>query len=175
MAHINTTFGGAESNSYVSIASALDYAEHNAFSGGWSAYSSAIREKSLITATALLDTWVDWYGSKVSDEDVQALRWPRYSVIDRDGYEFDSDKIPVWLKNATTEFAFIIGNGATDPFAAPDTAGFKRMKVGSLELEVDSIDRDAFAGLPDKVRAIVEPYGKVRNKGGSGTATLVRT
>jgi len=176
MAHgIDSSVGGLSANSYVSMASALDYSDHNSFTSTWSTYTSALRENALITATEYLDVWVEWNGDIVSEHRIeQNLRWPRYGVYDLDGYEMDSDIVPVWLKNATTEFAFnIISSG--DPFAVPDTAGFKKLKVGSLELEVAADDRDQYGGIPDRVQAIVEPYGVVRNKGGDTTATLVRT
>ncbi len=167
------TPGAANANSYSTKAEASSiggYFETRLFSTDWTDASTPDRNIALVWATRLLDDWVEWQGHKVSDG--QALRWPRSSVSDRDGYAFDNDEIPQFLKNATAELAVYLLE--EDPTAAPDTLGFSRLKVASLELVVDKSDRDKESVIPDSVKSMVELYGKIRQRGGSSSVDLMR-
>lgn len=170
MATIDATVGGANSNSYVTEAEADAYWDANFHNDTWTALSSADKQTLCIMATRTLDDWIDWIGQK-SDDD-QALRWPRYGVVDRDGYTIDSDVLPQFLKNATSELANHLYT--YNPSSSPDTQGFSRIKVDVLELVIDKADRDGETVIPDSVLAMVEYYGQVRERGGPSTVSLVR-
>lgn len=167
----DTTVGGANATSYTTLAEASVYFSQRLNSTTFTAAASATQEVALMHATRTLDEWVEWIGSRATEE--QNLRWPRYGAQDRDGYAFDSDIIPNFLKDATAELAiYLMG---ADRTAEPDTKGFKELQVGSLKLVVDKDDRDSVTMLPDSVLAIIELYGEVRSRAGSPFAKLERT
>lgn len=167
---IDATPGGISSNSYCTLAEAEAYHETRLYNTDWTTATDANKNIVLVWATRLLDEWVDWQGEK-RDED-QALRWPRYNVLDRDGYEFDYDSIPQFLKDAVAEQAVYLL--ATDVTAAPDTQGFSQIQVGDLKLVVDKLDRDKIGVIAESVESIVGAYGDVQSRGGGRTITLVR-
>lgn len=167
------TPGAIDANTYITKAASSavgGYWESRLFRTNWTSASVADRNAALVWATSLLDYWVDWFGV-VADDD-QALRWPRYDVQTPDGVTFDYDEIPVFLQEATAELAGYLLSG--DPTAAPDTLGFSRIKVASLELEIDKSDRDSETTIPDSVRAMVESYGIIRRRGTGGVSKLLR-
>lgn len=168
---LDTTITGVNANSYVTLAEASTYFAARLNSSVFTAASSATQETAAKHATRTLDYWVDWVGYRATEE--QALRFPRYDVEDPDGYVFDSDIIPDWLKDATNELMIYMME--SDRTAEPDTKGFKELAVGSLKLVIDKEDRDSITVLPDTVLAIVEPYGEIRSRGGSPFAKLERT
>ncbi len=170
---VDATVGGANANSYITVAYASTYFEGRLNVGNWTAASAGDKDISVVMATRVLDDWVDWEGYRVDEEEDQALRWPRYGAVSRDGFAFDSDVIPGFLQRATAELAlFLLGSDLT---AEPDTKGFKELSVGSLRLVIDRADRDGATLIPDAVKAMIEPYGRVRARGGSMSAGLVRT
>jgi len=172
---INATPSSASANSYATAAQLATYNANHIAAATSDVYDSATtdqRAQAAIMATRLLDEWVDWSGAKATK--TQALRWPRYGVLDRDGYQFDGDSIPKFLYTATAELVrLLLTNG--DPTADPETLGFSNLKVGPLELTVDVNDRDRYGSIPDSVRAMIEPYGTVRSKTNSGSFKVVRT
>jgi len=174
MPTVIATPGATTANSYATKAQASvigGYFETKLFTTSWTGASVSDRNTALIWATRLLDDWVSWIGTKVDEN--QSLRWPRYEVKDEDGYYVDSDAIPVFLREATSELAGYLLAG--DPTAEPDTKGYKRLKVDVLELEVDKHDRDSATTIPDSVKSMVAHYGQVRNRGGFTTAALQRS
>jgi len=70
-------------------------------------------ESLLLTASEWLDgvfrTRFDGY--KV-DQREQDREWPRYGVVDRDGYYVDSESIPIEIERATYEAAYREGESA---------------------------------------------------------------
>ncbi len=152
---VETGSGLTTANSYASEDFADDYHEDHIYASTWTAATGGNREKALMWATRMLDTKIDWFGSKKTS--AQALRWPRYSVSDLDGYTFSSSEIPVWLANATCELARYLL--ASDRYAEADTKGFKKMKVGPLSMEMDKYDRNPV--LPPSVWDMCKPYGRL--------------
>lgn len=167
---LDVTIAGENANSYVTLAESSVYFAARLNSEVFTAASSATQETAAQHATRTLDYWVDWIGYRATEE--QALRFPRYDVMDPDGYVFDSDIIPDWLKDATNEMMIYLM--AEDRTTEPATKGFKELAVGSLKMVIDKEDRDSVTVLPDTVLAIVEQYGEVRSRGGSPFADLER-
>jgi hypothetical protein len=167
---IDVTIAGESANSYITLAEGDTYHGGHVNHTDWSGATDDQKKEAVVMATRLLDQWVDWAGYRATRE--QALRWPRFSTYDRDGYVFDSDIIPQWLKDATAELSrhLLIG----DTTGVPDTSGFSELQVGSLKLKVDSVDRDKYGALPDSVLVIIEPYGQIRKRGNAGTVNLMR-
>src|ERR1051325_7143664 len=91
------TNGGSTSNSYVTLTEANDYFADRLNTTEWDAAVSETKEKALITATRRIDE-EQFFGYKVSTS--QALKWPRYNVLDEDGVYLPSDSIPERVKQA---------------------------------------------------------------------------
>ena len=103
---LTTTPGATNADSYASLAQALAY--HAAIgNAAWAASTDALREPALRRATI----WVDnsyrarWKGQRGVNGRSQALDWPRYGVLDSDGWYVDSATIPLEVTNATNEAA----------------------------------------------------------------------
>jgi len=157
--------GKTNSNSYASSANGDSYHDKHVAATDWTGATTAVKEAALAHATRLLDENVSWHGIK-QDPD-QALEWPRAGVSDKNGYAIDSNEIQQWLIDATAELArwMIIGDRTLEA----GEKGFKRLKVGDLELEPNLSDRKEI--LPKIVIRMVAPFGTVA---GGMTAKLVR-
>lgn len=154
---IDTTPGGTTADGYVSEADADAYHLNRVDNDVWDAALTADKETAIKQATRLLDL-LQWKGSKTYDEG--ALRWPRDGVYDLDGIELDSTTIPVWLENATAEYAFVLLRDG-DPTTVPGSAGLERVKVDVIELEFDterSNPTQKATGTPDSVLPMIQAY-----------------
>lgn len=167
---LDATVGGTSSNSYCTVAEAETYFESRLHTTDWDSATTEDKTAALVWATRLLDEWIAWKGYKATDE--QTLRWPRYSVYDRDGYAYDNDELPQWLKDATAEQAKDLLT--VDVTAPSDTQGFSEIQVETLRLKIDKADRDKTTTLSDAVIAMVEYFGIVRKRGGTSVIALTR-
>ena len=98
------------------------------------------REAALIWATRVLDTQMDWFGSKTKGPEFQTLRFPRSGITDLDHYNVTQTGIPVILECSTAELAIYLI--ARDLASTPDTLGLglKRAKMpGPFEIEADKL------------------------------------
>jgi len=164
------TPGASDANTYSTFDEAETYMETRLHVDNWTDANDDDREAGLLMATALLDRLCNWDGLKAAD--TQALRWPRTFVYDPDDDSVDSTVIPQFLKDATAEFALhLLGDDLTITIPR-DLEGFKQIKVGSLNLVLDT-DRGTpkKAIMPDSVWIIVRSYCK---RMGRGTKLLVR-
>lgn len=160
---VETGDGLPNSNSYVTLAEANTYNENHYYGSAWAALSDERKKQAMIFATRLLDEQVEWNGTprKSTDrsiDDYQALRWPRSSVNDIDGYAVDFKTIPEWLKNSTSELARILSG--SDRTAEPATAGFSKLQVGSVSVDVDK--NDQLPTMPKSVVQMVTAYGRIK-------------
>ena len=163
---LDATARSATANRYSTVAEADAYHANHLYATVWTSAVLAQKEAALIWATRLLDEQVDWCGEKSTKD--QALRWPRWYVADRDGYDVGMTVIPGWLKNATAEMArhLLAGDRTTER-----SIGLQSVTADTVEVVFDK--HDVKPVLPPSVRSIVEPYGRVTGPG-SGTAQLVR-
>lgn len=149
----------AGSNTYCTLAEADVYHDGHLYASAWLEATSLQQKQGLIMATRLLDQLCNWKGYDYVE--TQALRWPRQLVYTLDGVKLDDDTIPQFLKNATAEFArHLIGEDRTVD-ATEDLSGFKRAKVGPLEIELWEPGQVAVAQkevMPKSVWLIVRPY-----------------
>ena len=155
----------------VTLAEADAYLADNFYSAAWDAITTDDnKNKLLIMATRQLDYWIEWGGSKATEE--QALRHPRYGLSDCDGYWIDSDIIHKDVKIATYELSnwFI----EYDPSSEPDTKGFSEITVDVITLKIDKLDRDSTTTIPDVVSKIVACLGKPKSPGGGMVVDLGR-
>jgi hypothetical protein len=170
---VNATVGTPTSNSYITVAEADTYFESRLNATVWTAASAGNKDIAVVMSTRTLDDWVDWQGNVADIKEQQSLRWPRYDAYYRDGEYVDSDIIPVFLKEITSEMAmYLLSNDVT---AEPDTKGFKELTAGPLKLVVDADDRDSTTAIPDFIKAMIEPYGSIRNRTGSGVKDVHRS
>lgn len=170
---LDATVGGTASNSYSTAAQGDIYHESRLFSTDWSGATLANQEAALAWATRMLDYNFEWTGSKYTIE--QALRWPRFGALDRDGQLFDSNVIPIEVKNATAELARLLLS--EDRGLDAGTKGIKRLKVDVIELEFDKLDRSI--SIPDEVFQMLSHLGRLVKVAASGghvsMVPLVRT
>ncbi len=164
---LDSTIAGAAANSYTSQADADAYHEARLIATDWTGAVTGTKDAVLVWATRLLDSRFDWAGSKFSLE--QALRWPRFGALDRDGELIDSAILPPELKDAVSELARLLIT--SDRAAEKGTEGLKRLKVDVIELEFDKLDRTR--SIPDEVYQMISHLGRLQSvqaTGGQATA-----
>lgn len=162
-AALDATAGDADANSYATVAEADDY--HDGLVAGhmsvWTAASPTQKAQSLMWATKLLDAWVEWDGVKATA--TQRLKWPRIDVFDDDleeAVELDSDTIPDFLKEATSELA---RNLIAKDLTKEPLRGIKDIKVGSIGITFDMTNQKRV--LLKSVKALIMPYGRTVEAG----------
>ena len=108
---LDTTVGGANSDSYASVTEADTY--HEAYGNtAWAAISTtALKEAALRKAAQYLDTKA-FAGIRASS--TQALEWPRYDVV-IGGYDVSNTVIPNDIKVAQMEAALIASAESLTP------------------------------------------------------------
>ena len=131
-ATINATLKDANANSYVTLAEANTYFETVPDSSNWTNKTDDQKNRSLISATRWIDSFV-FFGDRC-DED-QALKFPRtnYQV---DGVELSCSLIPNNIKYAQYELARALAN---DTGAITGTTGkdgnFSEVKLGDIQVK----------------------------------------
>ena len=134
-------------NAYVALADADKIAATRLFSEPWTNSTARTRERSIITATAVLDR-MGWQGRKLAP--TQPLAWPRVAERAPQGYPLTAD-VPEAIKTASVELAIHLlatGNLGGGP------AIMQRMLGDSMEMYYPTVADE----LPKHVRRLVEPY-----------------
>ncbi|MBX5238628.1 DnaT-like ssDNA-binding protein [Rhizobium sp. NLR22b] len=188
---LDSTVGGANADSYASLAEFKAYADAIGFTYT-SVYTDDVIEIAMRKATQYLDRAYrgKWKGFR-SDRD-QALAWPRMStqnlpvnyltpsfttgVIDEDGYEIPSNTIPKQVKEAEYE-ATIISLGGSDllpPYPRGNAIKRKKVKAGPVETETEYMDSASARDRYLKIEGLL--YGLTTGQPGatSGSGKLVR-
>jgi hypothetical protein len=159
---VDSTVGGASANSYVSVAEADAYHDSRVTYATWAAASADSKARAVVSATRMLDDYICWKGNKAAL--TQALRWPRYSMFDRDGDSIDSNVVPTDLKYATAELAAALLTSDREKDA--DTRGISNLGVGPISITFDRTDRTP--PIPDHVFAMLAHYGPRQRFDGTG-------
>jgi hypothetical protein len=148
---IDATVGGANSNSYVTLAYANALFENMLLPNAWDSAVPDDQERALMTATLWLEEY-DYIGSVATL--TQALKWPRFGWkvdsqgnLDEDGTadlilsKYDETEIPVPLLNATCHLAFYLLSLGSAGGAAALTTGLgpvSSLKIGnSVEVKYE--------------------------------------
>lgn len=170
---LNVTPGSATADSYASLVQALAYhaAKGNA---AWAASTDALREPALRRAT----TWLEgtygtrWQGRRANGR-LQALDWPRYGVMDRDGWYVDVATIPAEVVNATCEAA--LRELATPGSLSPDYVASEQ--VATATAGPVSVTFKAGSGMASVVPILTIADGILARLlgGGRNTTWLVRS
>lgn len=172
---IVTTVQASTSNSYVTVAAARTYFDDRLHGQTFREASEDDQTRALIQAASRLND-VYWNGSRVIS--TQALAWPRYGVIKRDGVGFgssdnyalasprsgygiygsgigeffDSTTIPQFVKDAQCELALAYLEG----FA--DGGGSRMTKVSQDGLAYEKEYAQPLGALPERVVRLISPY-----------------
>jgi len=156
-------------NCYATLAEANSYHSARLHNSAWTGADVATKEAALLWATRNFEI-LEWKGWLTAAD--QVLQWPRSGVF-KNGNEaldastaalyynivFDPNTIPQFLKDATAEAAmWLISNDQTAPVG---TEGMKRVKIDTIEMEVDKHDR--LKWMNDAVRNIVWRYLRQNN------------
>ncbi len=172
---IDATVGGANSNSYCTVAEADAFHESRLYSDTWDNATPDQKVRALITATRLLDEHMEWAGSPATVE--QNLCWPRVATFDTEGYLYDhinrqigSDEIPQKLKEATAEFARILLDGDR---TGDTTEGISQVQVGSIAVSFSENRPAPRKVIPDAVMEMISLWGE-QTTASSCTVALVR-
>lgn len=172
MATLDATVGGATSNSFLTLAEALDYFTMRTEVAGWE--NADDQSVLLMMATRVLSAmampmkvyvpdqngvpahWVTrkaWTGSPATT--TQRLAWPRIGMYDANGNAIASDVIPIDLKYATAELAGALGTSDTTVDNDVIIQGITSIRAGSVSLSFkDMIEKHV---LPDMVWNLMPP------------------
>jgi hypothetical protein len=163
------TASAIDANAYCTEAEADAYNETHPASTDWTG-DSITQSNAIITATRWLDERVAWSGTKATQ--AQALRWPRASVTDLDGFAVADTVIPAAIKNAAAELArHIMASG--DLTQEADGKGLLSMKVSTIELTYDKADTKG--AMPTVIGEMLRGWGVVNTRHKFASAALVRS
>jgi hypothetical protein len=115
------------SNSYVDDAEYVDYAADRGLTIGADATA---REQELIRAMDYIESHRDEFKGLKATRD-QSLQWPRFDVW-MDGYQLDSNTIPLELKRAQMEAAAI--NNSDTIMKSGTSQNIQKEKLDTLEV-----------------------------------------
>lgn len=144
----------ANANSYVDIAEADSYASDTGYED-WEDLSDAEKQIGLVRATHYIDQIYRTSFTGFQQSENQSLAWPRGGAYDENFYYFDTNEIPVRLKRAVIEMAFIAYDRDVDLYKFdPEYTGVKRTRfqVDTLSEEIEYSDGYA-ANVADRFSA----------------------
>lgn len=155
---IDATAGGANSDSFATIAEANAYHNARLHNETWFDANTDTKERALKWATRILDD-MKWKGSKTAS--TQALEWPRAAVLNLNGDELDDATIPTFLINAVSEYAFELIK--MDREVDSDTKGISQVMAGEVSVKFDKTDRPS--KTPTSIYRIIKNYLASGNTG----------
>lgn len=168
-----TTPSAPDANSYLSVDDANTIlTESQLYSTTWDAATDDDKVRVLLWATRLIDTYFDFDGS-ITVYPTQALAWPRYGVVDREGRVIDQTSIPLRVEQATAEFArFLLARDRTQEPSIWAT-GLSQIQVGPIDLRVDQRRTETVNFIPDSVVALLSDFGSIAGSLQSGAVKIV--
>jgi hypothetical protein len=168
---LDDTVGGADANTYASLAYANDYFVTRLWAAtDWEQARDDFKNRALVMATRLLDQWFDWIGVVVSAD--QALLWPRTGAVGANGYLIATDVIPREVSEACCEWARELIK--SDRTADSGAQGSNISKIVAGPIEIDYSGTATAKPIPDNVLSLLSRLGTVRSKYGSGNVELLR-
>lgn len=131
------TVGGANSNSYQTVAEIDDYFTKRVPSSigeQWNDLEDDEKSAAAIMATTWMDALIHW--THFPTTVTQALLWPQYGQWMRNGWTMvPLDIIPQELKNCHAEIALYLSQEDRLADFDPIKLGMQRIKVGSIDLQ----------------------------------------
>lgn len=153
--------GLTNSDAYISVADADTYHTNYTGSASWSAASTAVKEIAIRNATQYLDLKYGqlWHGRRTNE--TQALDWPRYGLVDKDGYPIDFDEMPTSLTRSCAELSsrHVDGDTLIADVATTD-GGIKSeaVSVGSVSSDVTYVGTKPTAKKYTVVQNFIASY-----------------
>ena len=166
---IDATVGGANANSYLTLAAAqaiIDGFVEDADVTAWVSATTDQKNRALFTATQRLDR-ERFLGARATD--TQALQWPRTGVRKPDTYintyavgfpfrittdYYTDTEIPDQIKKAQATLAVYL-NGNRDGLGLTGLEDYSSVKIGSLSVSLNSNNMQSGA---DNVPPMMERY-----------------
>lgn len=150
---IDATVGGANSNSFETLAEAVTYFESRLALAGWDAADTAGKNVLLAMATRTLSALAQPFKTLIPPQNgspayfrvrrqwtglpatpTQKLPWPRVGMYDMNGNAIPSNVIPQELKDAESELAGQLGSEDRTLDNAVIVQGLTSIKAGSVAL-----------------------------------------
>jgi hypothetical protein len=182
---IDATVGGANANSYLTLADAqamIDGMVQNADVTAWASATTDAKNRALVTATQRLDR-ERFLGART--DDTQALQWPRSGVRKPDTYintyavgfpfritedYFDDDEIPDQVKRSQVELAVYLNNNV-DGIGLSGLEEYKSVTIGPISVVTNNYGA---VGV-DKIPPMVERYLTGLRISGPGNIAIRRS
>ena len=147
---VETGAGLSNANTFLSLADTRTYWTDRGYD--FSDAENTDIESALIRASQYLTYSLEWKGYRKNgrndDDGYQGLAWPRYYVVDREGYDL-IDVVPREVQDATAEVAFY---ELKNPFALqPAFTANNRvssLKAGDVQITYDSTSLNAQSARP---------------------------
>jgi hypothetical protein len=183
---IDATVGGANANSYLTLAAAqaiVDGFVQDDDVIAWASATTDQKNRALFTATQRLDR-ERFLGARSTD--TQSLQWPRTGVRRPDTYintyavgfpfrittdYFDDNEIPVQVQYAEVVLAVYLNNN-TDALGLSGLEDYKNVKIGSI----DVTPSNGYGAVgADKVPPLMERYLTGLRISGPGNIAIRRS
>lgn len=152
---IDATTGGANANSYVTLAEADIYFATRLNSTTFTSTNEDNRSIALIMATQRID-FEAFVGDRASS--TQALAFPRSNLDLVDGIQYESTEIPPHVKKATYELALYMLD--TDMSAANSNDAYNSVSIGPLNVSFTD-NQPSNNTLPPYVKALLCPFSEL--------------
>lgn len=180
---VDATVGGANSNSFITVADATAIANNMLNVTAWDDATTDDKSRALIMATTDLNP-LEWVGTRATT--TQALAWPRTDA-EINGRPIEDDEIPREIKQATFDLALSIlqdtetTTGGTTGELIPGipNGGLKRLKLDVMEIEwrtegLPSNRTSTYSQLISRAPSLSTVlYGTLTNNGTGGSGLLV--
>lgn len=176
MALISDVSEPIRSNSFATVDVADIYNSERLYRDAWATQTAERKESALIWASSIISRGFRWKGWRVEEE--QLLAFPRYGVVDIDGYTVDYDIYPRKIVEGTCELAFYLiqNNPQTD---SPLDAGLTEIKVSTIMLKFSKeamLSSGSFDGngIPNNIVSIFSEYIQGSTNSMGGVVPLIR-
>jgi hypothetical protein len=150
---IDATPGGANANSYVTLAVAKTYYEAHSHPELWEDADDDQRNRALVSATRLIDEHLDFDGYAV--DETQRLQWPRYGLLTANGFTLPSDAIPERLQMATAEYARFLLQADRSGERDDELNAIQELEAGPVRVEFVENKTVARQVVPDEILAML--------------------
>jgi hypothetical protein len=130
----------------------------NPYASGWATVSTADKEAFAQMATRLLDGMPAAWTGNPTNPSVQALRWPRMSMKNRNDWPIANSVIPQELKCAQAEYARLLAeNDLTANPASVEAIGVSSISAGGVSTSFREQSSSSEGGVAS---VIPKNYGK---------------
>ncbi len=129
---VETGAGVENANTYANVETVSSYCTDMGYST-WASASTDDQESAILRAMSYIEAQ-NWKGVKKSNNN--PLEWPRYNVLDRNGYIVSSEVVPTNVVKALSEAAYRESVSAGTMQAELEREGrVKKKKIDVIEVE----------------------------------------